>query len=794
MSGARDPWAMFEQVQAPTQNDPWAAFEPVEGGGQSFVSSDGAVTNDPAVAARWRKEDEARVGNTPSTGQSFTRGLGLGVRDAIQGLGQLPGMVVDAVNAPVNLGIRGVNAVAGTEIPQIPPVASTLSGAADAMGLPTPTTRGEKVRSAIGQNVAGIIPSMGAGAALQGVKGGQFLGNALTAAPTSQLAGAAGAGAAGEMAGQAEWGPAQQFGAALAGGVAGASMPMLAGGAVRGIAAAGQPFTEGGRRKIIGEALLRNSSDPPSLPTRLVDGADDATRRLPGSPVTSGVAARDPQMMILEAGLRSDVQAPPSGMSPAAAIRDVEAVRNANRLATAQALQRGTADVGARGAEVRGAIRESEKAMKALTNKMYREAATGEKFPVAPILGKLKEVETRYFGKLSGGMPSDLSAVADDLKVLLKPPPPSERWTPPAINLTATPITPPPQVPPTTASVDWDALQNLYSRIGKIVGQAQSGSTKDARVVAAGRELRALIDDLGSTPQWQAAKAQRAAQGAAVGRDATGANAVGRMLQKDDFGAPILPDSRVPSAAIADVASAKQTLGALEKGIRDGIAAGIPDEQIFALNAQYTSARQTLRDQFAENLTRASSTTGDIVDASGKSSRLLSPAQFTRWWEQNKKVADVLFDATERRTLDRLAADFAETSITGTARARGSDTAQNLSVGNFIARLTNGVIDPQNPLAQSLGRLGPIADWIVRSPEQAMREMLTQAIRDPKFAAELVKGAGPDSLERAVLYWQQTMPQRVRDAAMGAGVRATPRIGLEPPKSSQTPMPALPGR
>jgi HAMP domain-containing protein len=699
-----------------------------------------------------------------TTGESFTRGLGLGVRDAIQGFGQLPGMVVDAVNAPVNLGIRGVNAVAGTNIPQIPPVATTLSGASDAMGLPAPVTSGEKVRSAIGQNVAGLIPSMGAGMALQGVKGGQFVGNALTAAPVSQLAGAAGAGAAGEMANQAEWGPAQQFGAALAGGVAGASLPMLAGGAMRGIAAASQPFTEGGRRKIIGEALLRNSSDPPTLPTRLVDGADDAARRLPDSPVTSGVAARDPQMMILEAGLRSDVQAPPGGMSPAAAIRDVEAVRNANRLKTAEALQRGPLpDATARGDQVGRTLGQGKGAMDARTSQLFDIARdrNPNRYSVKPVLDRAKDA-TRMFDPKQGGegVPAALQGVIDDLAKL-------ER-------------------------VDINQAQNIRSRLGAIAGEAsRAGNNRLASAAGAiSDSLEQQIDD----PRWMAAVAQRRAVGEALGRDASGAAATGAILRTDRFGAPMMTSDAAIKKALETPQAARQVLDAGYKALDDARAARLPQAEVQMLADNVRLMRQSLRDQFAENLTRASSTTGDIVDASGKASRLLSPAQFTRWWEQNKKVADVLFDAAERKTLDRLAADFAETSITGTARARGSDTAQNLSVGNFIARLTNGVIDPQNPLAQSVGRLGPIADWIVRSPEQAMREMLTHAIRDPKFAAELVKGAGPDSLERAVLYWQQTMPQRVRDAALGAGVRATPRIGLEPPTPSQTPAPRLTGR
>ena len=291
------------------------------------------------------------------------------------------------------------------------------------------------------------------------------------------------------------------------------------------------------------------------------------------------------------------------------------------------------------------------------------------------------------------------------------------------------------------------------------------------------------------SPEWMAATAQRRVVGQALGRDTAGASATGRIMNRDQFGMPLLPDERVPVVALGSPNSARQTLGAFDKAIADAKAAGLPDDQITALTAQQGAAKQALRDQFAEDLLNASRSTTDIADATGNVTRQLAPSQFTRFWEKKSSIADVLFDGAERKTLDRLASDFAETSVMGTARSQGSPTAQNLSVGNFIARLTNGTIDPQNPLAQSLGKLGPITNWIVSSPEQAMREMLVQALRDPKFAAQLTQKAGPDSLERAVLYWQRSMPERLRDASLEALTREVPRIGLSEPSTGRGPMP-----
>ena len=756
-------------------------FEITSPDGKRFIvtAPDGA-SQDEILAYAQKNHAEAKAPE-PSNWDIFKRNLGLGTRDAIEGVGQLPGMAYDAARMPLNLGIKAINAAitpaqnltglvtgkqpqAPFQIPEIRSAKENLSAVGDAIGLPTAETSGEKVRSAIGQNVAGLIPTMGAGAVLQG--GGRtasFIGDALTAAPASQVLGAAGAGMAGEIAKQSEWGPAGQFGASLAGGIAGASLPALGGMAARGVSSLVQPFTASGRDKIVGEALLRNSSDPETLAQRLVTGADDESRRLPGSPVTSAVAARDPQMLMLESGLRSDVQTAPGVMSPAAALRDVEAQRNANRQGAIQALMRGEADnPTARGDVVRGALDSAEGGMRARTNQLFDTARDNpNRYSNQPILARAEEV-TRMFNPAQGGegVPAALQGVIDDIANM--------------------------------GRLDVNQAQNIRSRLGAIAGEASMRG--DNRLSSAAGAISEALEGQISDPRWMAAVAQRRAQGAALGRDATGAAASAAITRTDKFGAPMITSDAAIKKALETPQAANQVLEAGYKALDDARRARMPTAEIEALSQNVQAMRQTMRDQFADNIGTASRTTSDLADAAGNVSRQLSPAQFTRFWEKNRRIADVLFDGEERRTLDRLAADFAETSVANTARARGSDTAQNLSVGNFIARLTNGVIDPQNPLAQSLGNLGPVAGWLTRAPEQAMREMLVQAVRDPKFAAQLVEKAGPDSLQRALLYWGQTMPQRLQDTALGALAREVPRLGMSDATGTPSSRPRITGR
>lgn len=749
----------------------------------------------------------------PTLGQSFVRGLGLGTRDAIEGVGQLPGMLYDAARLPGQLITKGINALAPTQqslsgmvtgqapkpawqIPEGYSSKDVLTGTADALGLPNPETQGERLSGDVGRNVASLIPSMGMGAAIKGMgKTGELLGNALASAPWSQILGAGGAGYAGGLAREAELGPAAQFGASLAGGITGAAVPGALSLTGRALSSAIQPFRQGGRESIVAEALLRNSSDPETLATRLRAGADDAEARLPGSPVTSAIAARDPQMLVLENGLRSDAQAA-GGMSPAAAIRDVEAQRNANRLSVVEALVKQQSDPTARGMTLRDALgfgkgaEGAKQAMDARTNQLYGAIPKDNKVPLAPLVEELADIEKTYFGTLSGGMPAPLRAVADDIKGLMRGTA-GRTGAPPNIpGMSNAPLINPPAPVPRNAvtEVDWQALQNLRSRVGAIGGEAaQAGN---APVAAAAKRLTGVIDNLGTSPEWQAATAQRSAVGQALERNAQGISATGQIMNRDQWGNPIMAADKVPNTAIASPGAARQVLGAFDKAVTDATAAGLPAERIAVLQQQAQTARQTLRDQFAENMNRAASTTSTVADAQGNTATQLSSAQFSRWWEKNRATADVLFDGAERKTLDRLAADFAETTLTNQGRARGSDTAQNLSVGNFIARLTGGVMDPQNPLAQSLVKLGPVSRWLYQSSDDAMRQMMVQAVRDPKFAAQLIDKASPASLERAVLYMNDA---RMRDAAVGALAREVPR-GLGATNQDQRQLPRPTGR
>lgn len=743
MSGA-DPWSEFRQ-----RADVWADFRP------------------PVAAAK------------PEPG--FLRGVGLGVRDAAQGLLAVPSMAYDAVGGGINLLSGGLEAIGGPSLPRIRTARENIDAVANATGLPQPATADEKLNSSIVQNMAATLPTIGAGAVMQGANVAPRAAQMLAGNIPSQLAGAAGAGYVGELAAQREWHPLAQTGAALAGGVAGAAGMTGLQTAGRAAGAMLQPFSETGRQRMAADVLLRGAADPEGLQARLAQGLSDDGRRLPNAPVTTAQASRDPGLMLLESGMRSQT-APntPTGMSPAVAIRNVEAQRNAARLAAIQALQDGS-DPATRGGVVRGALGSAEDAMTARTDQLYGAVNQAERFPLAPIANELAAIEAQYFGPLSGGMPASLASLQDDVKRVLQraaPVAPGQEWRPSSImpGMTKPRAPSAPVVAP--GEVEWRALQNLRSRAGEIAGEA-SRAGRNQEAAAASRILQ-TIDNLGGSPEWQAATTQRRAVGQAVGRDAGGNAIAGQILRTDRFGAPLLVDEQVAARALQSPGGTKQLLGAYAKALEDGRAANLPAEQIQALSDRVASARGALRGQFMDDLFNATATTGDLVDAAGNPSRFLSPAQFKRFFDKNAGVAREIFEPGQYLQLQRLARDFAESGMaTRTVNAAGSNTAQNLSVGNMIARATNGLIDAGSPLGQTFAGAGGLMRVVYAAPEAATREILTRAMVDPKFAQMLLSRATPRSVDQAMRYMDANMMERLQEAAMNAGARSAVRTGLE---------------
>lgn len=651
----------------------------------------------------------------PQPANTIGRRLGLGVRDVVEGATALPGMVYDAAALPFNLAGAG-----------IPPAREIVSGLLDKTGLPRAETGGERMTSAIGQNVAGLLPTMGAGLAMPAASAARAL---LTAAPVSQVAGAVGAGTAAQGAAELGAGPITQAAAGLAGGVVGAgAVP-----AVRALGAAGpaivQPFSEAGRERMAADVLLRQSDDPATLRARIDAGVADETRRLPGSTPTTAQAARDAGLSVFEQGARATADG-------ASAIRQAEAARNQNRWNTITGLQ-GDTTPEQRGQVIRGILAANERATGDAVSGFYRaiDPDGTARFPVQTIRQAAEAAVARYdTNAMGGGVPAPLQGVLDDLARA-------------------------------GDAIDWRSMQNLRSRLGSIADEASRAG--DNRLAGSAQMIRASLDGAETTAVqsgnfqpwqrelWEAAGAARRNMGQTFERAASGANASGAILKEAGYGMPALLDERVAARALQSPADLRQVLG--------------------ASGAAMPIVRQSLQEEFMARFLRASQTTADMA-AGGNATPILSPAQAQKFMRDNAQVAGLLFGPAQRNLLNRLMADFGETSmVTATGRARGSDTAQNISVGNAISRVTNGLVDPNSPLAQTMFGIGGALRIVYSAPEAATRELLTRAAVDPRFASMLLAKATPQNVQRAAAYVDQNFADRLGTIASQAAGRATLR-------------------
>jgi hypothetical protein len=144
-------------------------------------------------------------------------------------------MVGDALNAGVNLGIRGVNSVAGTNIPQLAPVSATVQNLENSAGLPQPKNATERIVQGGASAMAGVVPSVGVGKVLASTASplAQAIGTGLQATPGAQIFGSAGAGVGSSGAQELGLDPGWQLGAALLGGVGGVAAGSLTTAAAR---------------------------------------------------------------------------------------------------------------------------------------------------------------------------------------------------------------------------------------------------------------------------------------------------------------------------------------------------------------------------------------------------------------------------------------------------------------------------------------------------------------------------------------------------------------------------------
>jgi hypothetical protein len=159
----------------------------------------------------------------PSFMDQLGRQLGLTARAGVSGITSLPAMVGDALNSGVNLGIRGVNSVTGSNIPQLSMPSQAIQQGMNAAGLPQPQTPTERIVQNAAAGMASVPTSMGMGGVLARSASPvtSAMGSGLQISPGMQMFGSAGAGAGSQGAAELGLNPAWQVAGSVLGGAAG---------------------------------------------------------------------------------------------------------------------------------------------------------------------------------------------------------------------------------------------------------------------------------------------------------------------------------------------------------------------------------------------------------------------------------------------------------------------------------------------------------------------------------------------------------------------------------------------
>jgi hypothetical protein len=216
-------------------------------------------------------------------------------------------MIGDALNSGINLGIRGINSIAGSNIPQLQMPSQVTQQGMNALGIPQPQNATERVVQDVASSMAGVSPSVALGNTLAKTASpvAAAVGRNLAALPGMQITGAAGSGAGSGIARENGAGPVGQIGSGLLGGAIGAIAPSAALGAGRAIAAvpenirgAVQPFTN--PQAYVGNQLASKLGP---------DAADiaanirNAPEFVPGSMPTTAQAGANPTLVATEKAL-----------------------------------------------------------------------------------------------------------------------------------------------------------------------------------------------------------------------------------------------------------------------------------------------------------------------------------------------------------------------------------------------------------------------------------------------------------------------------------------------------------
>jgi hypothetical protein len=118
---------------------------------------------------------------------------------------------------------------------------------------------------------------------------------------------------------------------------------------------------------------------------------------------------------------------------------------------------------------------------------------------------------------------------------------------------------------------------------------------------------------------------------------------------------------------------------------------------------------------------------------------LISQPAFTRAIRAIKAGPDTGLSKTQIAVLERVGKDLDEGVLQRAAKVPGSDTFKNLSTANIVGGIIGRQITGEGSAA--LQKIASPLNWLYNGTDDKIRELLVEAMLDPKLAADLMKKA-----------------------------------------------------
>lgn len=186
--------------------------------------------------------------------------------------------------------------------------------------------------------------------------------------------------------------------------------------------------------------------------------------------------------------------------------------------------------------------------------------------------------------------------------------------------------------------------------------------------------------------------------------------------------------------------AAKPQLESVIRAVDDAIEAGATGYKDYL--SKYAASSRGI-----ERLEAAQQFRGKVLSTTPDPSRandyLISQPAFTRAIRAAEK--DTNLSTTQLAVLKRVAEDLDSGVLPRATKVAGSDTFKNMSTANVIGGMVGKQMFGDVPLA--LQKISAPMNWLYNGTDDAIRELLVNAMLDPKLAATLMKKASTTTVE-----------------------------------------------